>query len=303
MDYQLPQVDVWTFGGLRNVLVPNDPYELGSGFSLTKPNEQLLSLRDTHLMSEDEMADGARVGAYLLHKTKQPLDRNMIENDALQAYQHGLMAFQILKPVQTLGFIFQGEISDNHLRIAQTNWRHGTDAGIWANMRMFDQPLLEQVRALIPKIFGVMDSDDAEKKNSIILLQLALEHHHPLIAGLLSIMGLEAVFNSWDRNDFTKKLCSYLGSSTRAFPNWNSPNYKQPEYKIEDLALQLYTLRSKLAHGVDLRKAARDPKHPVDVAESVYLGPQLEPMPKAIMLAQPASCIHCQVRRKMLAEL
>ena len=53
---------------------------------------------------------------------------------------------------------------------------------------------------------------------------------------------------------FKKKLCDCLGPSTRAFPGWNA---EQPADTVDEIAIDLYTLRSELAHGVDLRKQPR----------------------------------------------
>ncbi len=141
-----------------------------------------------------------------------------------KVFQHGLMAFQILKPVQTLGFIFQGSgKSGSALNSERAVHPPPTDAEQWARMRRFDGQFLAKVPDLIPKICRVMQGTDAEHKNSIILLQLGLEQSHPLIAGLLCIMGMEASFDSADRKDFEKKLCVCLGASTLVFPDWNSP--------------------------------------------------------------------------------
>jgi hypothetical protein len=251
-------------------------------------------------MSEDECRDGERVGAYLLYKTKQPTMQDENREKSIEAFQHGLMAFQILKPVQTLGFMFQGTKYDSGLSLERTIHRPPTDADRWARMRVFDEPLLAQVNDMIPKIFRVMTGTNAEHKNSIILLQLALEEPHPLLTGLLCVMGMEARFDSADRYDFKNKLCACLGASTRAFPDWNSPGFSQPKDTIEDLAIPLYMLRSKLAHGRDLRSAIRDTRTPVDLVKAVQLTPELGPVPNAYLLSEAAIYIHCQVLQKCL---
>ncbi|MGH9764567.1 MAG: hypothetical protein ACREAC_27340, partial [Blastocatellia bacterium] len=112
-----------------------------------------------------------------------------------------------------------------------------------------------------------LNGRDIAKKNATHLLQLALEHPHPLIACLLAVIGMEAVLKSNSRRDFAEKLCALLGASTLAFPDWNSPQFSQPMYTVENLALHLHTLRSKIAHGRDLREAAHDAKAPVDLGE------------------------------------
>jgi hypothetical protein len=141
----------------------------------------------------------------------------------------------------------------------------------------------------------LVNGPSAERRNAFILLQLGLEHFHPLISGLLWVMGLEAIFDSADRNDFKKKLCECLGSSTKAFPDWN---VRQPDYTVEDIAIHLYTLRSKVAHGVDLRKSALHPKYPVDLLEKHTLRHSFEEVPYALILSEAACYLLCQVLRK-----
>jgi len=153
---------------------------------------------------------------------------------------------------------------------------------------------------MIAKVQTVMKSTNAERKNSIILLQLALEHMHPLIAGLLSVMGMEAMFDSSNRTDFRDKLCDCLGASTLAFPDWNSPTMPQPKYTVEELAIPLYMLRNKLAHGADLHKASVDKTTPVDLVKKVDLIPELEPRAHAYLLSEVACYLHCQVLERVL---
>src|SRR5260370_31216781 len=103
-----PKTMVWTYGAIRNVaLETHDSLELGTGFSLARPTDVLLSGRDRYFMTEEEYKHAETVGAYLIYKSRQSAIRDQSRDESLEAFQHGLMAFQILKPVQTLGFIFQ----------------------------------------------------------------------------------------------------------------------------------------------------------------------------------------------------
>lgn len=111
-------------------------------------------------------------------------------------------------------------------------------------------------------------------------------------------MGLEAPFDSDDRNDFKRKLCDCLGPTTLAFPNWNAPT-APPPYTVEEVAIDLYTLRSKLAHGVDLREAIND-KVPVYLLKKVPLTEHSGPIAYSLVLSQAAIFLLCQVLEKVL---
>jgi len=168
-------------------------------------------------------------------------------------------------------------------------------------MRSFDSEFIPKIPFLRQRIMRVMTGTVAESKNAINLLQMSLEHHHPLIAGLLAVMGLEALFDSDNRQQFHDKLCQCLGASATAFPDWNSSNSLPcPPYTVDEIAIDLYTLRSKIAHGVDLRDAARDRRFPVDLLRKVTLIPDLPPRPYALLLSEAAICVLCQVLQKAL---
>jgi len=291
---------IWSFTGMPGVHVPDEEeIDLGSGFSVMKPIEAMLSARDREIMSGEEYKDTGRCGWYLVFKTTPIDDRSISSTTDIQ---NGLISFQIIKPTRTTGWMFVCEqwMSGPCLSLKTTERRPPIDCGRWANMRGFDKELLSWVPEMIVKVRQTMRGASAESKNAIILLQLGLEHMHPLIAGLLHVMGMEAVFDRGDRFDFKKKLCGCLGASTPAFPDWNSSTFSQPKYTVEELAVPIYMLRSKLAHGADLRKAAVDKSNPVDLVKKVELIPELEPQAHAFLLAEAACYLHCQVLQKIL---
>ena len=195
------------------------------------------------------------------------------------------MAIQVIKPIRTLGFIYRHQ---------QIERRPPMEPGQWARINKFDDAMLAQVPAMIDRIQPVMDGKSVEKKNALILLQLGLEHFHPYIAGLLWITGLEAIFDSGGKDKFKKKLCDCLGSQTLAFLNWHSKP-DAPPYTVEEVAIPLFVLRNKLAHGADLRTAATDAKYPVDLMERVNLTPDSTATTQALLLSEAACYLLCQV--------
>jgi hypothetical protein len=173
------------------------------------------------------------------------------------------------------------------------------DAGVWARMRYFDGPLFSRVPAMLKRVQRVMSETNAEKKNALFLLQMGLEHRNPLIAGLLWVMGIDALLGTWGKDGFAEGLCNSLGPTTLAFPDWNQPT-GPPAYTVDDVALHVYILRSKLGHGVDLREAALDKKHPVDLLKKVKLTDFTEPEAMATILSQAACFLLCQLLEKKL---
>ena len=275
--------------------------ELAAGFFLRVPDEFLLSARSTYAMNSREFEEAEKANRYLVRKDALPRSSSLDDRQKyLGVFQNGLVAFQIIKPIQTLGFIFQGvEIDGPAFSLETTYHRQPMAAGEWARMRAFDQEFLDRVPAMIKRVQQEMAENSAERKNAIILLQLALEQNHPLIGGLLSVIGMEAILDSENRNEFKDKLCDCLGPKTLAFPDWNWPT-PTPTHTVEEVAIPVYMLRNKLAHGVDLRKAALDKTTPVDLTKMVELVDFLEPRAHAYLLSEAACYLLCQLLQNVI---
>ena len=287
--------NVWTFTGLFNVnLGTQTEIQLGKDIFLCAPNPILLSVRNDLALNKWQSEEIDGVSSFLVHRKPEPQGAEYGREDHVEQLQNALMGIQVLKPTETIGFIFQGTESGNTLTRGRTTYRPPMNSGEWARMRALNTSLFVDVAATIKRVNRLMHGESAEKKNAIYLLQMALEHYHPLIKGLLSVAGLDALFDSQDRWDFRNKLCQSLGASTPAFPDWNSPIFPVPQFTVEQVAIDLYMLRNKIVHGVDLRKAARDKNSPVDLSKAVALVPDLAPRPYSLLLSEAAIYLLCR---------
>jgi hypothetical protein len=270
-----------------------DTIALAEGLSLVRPNDQLLSHRWDWAQGKGEMDEEETASRYLLCEYEQYLPGEEIrlapERGANRFYT-GLMAFQVIKPVRTLGCVYRRQ---------QIERRPPMQPGRWAMANKFDAAMLAEVPAMIQRIQPVMEGSNVEAKNALTLLQLGLEHFHPYIAGLLWVTGIEAIFDSGGREEFKKKLCDCLGSQAMAFPNWHSvPD--APAYTVEEVSIPLYMLRNKLAHGADLRSALGDKKFPTDFGKTVDVTQFGETINYALLLSEAACYLLCQVLRAVL---
>jgi hypothetical protein len=265
----------------------DDEILLSEGLSLVRPNARLLAYRWDWAQTKGEIEQEEKASRYLL--CQYP---SLVEGENLDAaperganrFYSGLMAIQVIKPIRTLGFIYRRQ---------QIERRPPMEPGQWARINKFDVEMLARVPAMIDRIQPVMAGKNVEHKNALTLLQFGLENFHPYVASLLWVMGLESIFDSETRHDFKKKLCDCLGPKTPAFPNWHLRS-DAPTYTVEDVAIPLYMLRNKLAHGADLRKAASDKSTPVDLTSKMQLIRSLEPTAYALHLGEAAS--HLLVR-------
>jgi hypothetical protein len=271
----------------------DDSIPLGDGLSLVRPNNQLLAHRWDWVQGKGEMEREAEATRYLLCEYPQWVhgeEWGAAPERGANRFYAGLMAIQVIKPIRTQGFIYRHQAIER---------RPPMEPGQWAMMNKFDDAMLARIPAMIDRIQPIMNGKNVGQKNALTLLQLGLEHFHPYIAGLLWVTGLEALFNSGGREEFKKKLCDCLGSQTLAFPNWHSKP-DAPTYTVEEVAIPLFVLRNKLAHGADLRTAATDKKHPVDLTRRVSLTQDSETVNYALLLSEAACYLLCQVLQRVL---
>jgi hypothetical protein len=291
-----PERSLWSFTGLMGVDLSNSPVvRLPYDFFLSAKTPQLLSaLNEGYMGSIRRMWWTQRLDAFFCLRSADSYPRSQ----HVERFQDGLMALQIIKPVQTLGLILQADDYSGNFSGVSAQERPQMSAGAWAELRRFDKELIAKLEEIIPKVLSRMQSGSAEQKNSVNMLQFSLEHLHPLVKGLFAVMGLEAVFDSGGRSQFRDALCDCLGESTIVFPDWNSPHFSPPTFTVGQIAIELYTLRSKIAHGVDLRKAAQDPKFPVDLLRKVTLSHLLADTAYCVALSEAAIYLLCEVIKK-----
>ena len=298
----LPGETIWIFTGLRVVNPGTDSdVPVGKDFSLVLPNPVILSARSRNVMNEREYWEAERDYRYLMYKRRFSYDDDPAKSRALceETLRRAIIAFQIIKPIQTSGFTFLGTESHSGVFSLESIYeRPPMDTGMWARARAFDASMLAQVPDMLARIDTVMAGTKVAPKNAVTLLQLSLEHtrSHALIAGLLAVMGIEAILDSENRNEFKKKLCRVIGAKALAFPDWNSPSFKPPKDTTSSIAIPLYTLRSKIAHGADLRSAM--PK--VDLLRKVELIPEMDKRHLAMHLAEAAPYLLCRILQAVL---
>lgn len=266
---------IWAATLLKAVTLVDTEVPVGGGLRLMKPCDRSRAAIGSfdYCLSKAQRNDLENADCFLVLQISKAMTGGVDVSNGTELLQNALMAFQIIKPIETYGLVFAGtEYADGAL-----SWHHMDDrrwcmdgGGRWAKLSTFDTgnpTLIDRARLMIPRVQSAMSGREIGKRNAVHLLQLSLEHPHPLVACLLAVTGIEAVLSVNGKKDFERELCNVLGAETRVFPDWNSPDFAQPTCTVKDLALDLHTLRSKIAHGRDLREAADDKKFPTDLLE------------------------------------
>jgi hypothetical protein len=254
-----------------------------------------------YAQNEYEYEKAEKVSRYLVYRYEHfPVAPPEIKDPDAMFYG-GLMALQIVKPVSTLGFVYRGTDYGGPSIHAAIEHLPPMEAAEWARLKRFDTACLSEAIALIPRVQASLTGASVPQKNAITTLQLGMETYayHQYIAGLLWVTGMEAIFDSQNRNDFSDKLCDLLGPETPAFPDWSAVTEPAP-WTVKDIAVDLYMLRNKLAHGVDLRSAANDKTTPVDLLKIVRLHDYSQGRYYSMLLSEVACYLLCRVIQRAI---
>jgi len=96
---------VLTFTGMHGVSLAPEKLDLGQGYYLNKPNPYLLSARWNYSLNGRAYRESEKLSCFLVLKEELSVSP---DSGAMGRLQNGAMAMQILKPLKTFGFIFQG---------------------------------------------------------------------------------------------------------------------------------------------------------------------------------------------------
>ncbi|MEJ2006899.1 MAG: hypothetical protein P8Z30_01890 [Acidobacteriota bacterium] len=111
---------------------------------------------------------------------------------------------------------------------------------------------------LVTVVEGVQEAfrkEVARLVNPLCLLELGEEANNSHMRLLQWVTGLDALLIAEGRYDFERNLSNLLGRRTYVFPPIDGV---QPKYQVGDVALDLYKLRDKIAHGLAIPKEFRE---------------------------------------------
>jgi hypothetical protein len=294
---------LWTFTGVHGVSLPcGEEFQLAKGLRISTASPLILSRwsrLDLNIRQKHEMEN---VGHYLVYECECLQRSTVAEENARDRLLNALMAIQIIKPSATLGYVLQlfTSSSGGHSFFGPAEVRAPMDPRQWPALRYLDRPLLEQAVRMVARLDSVMAGQDSRKKNAVYLLQLALEHPHPAITCLLAVSSMEACLGTWTAKDFVKVLCELLGTSSFAFPDWNSPRFVQPHYTVGELAFDLHRLRSTIAHGNDFRLAVGRDRRSIDFQQLRDFIDERQKPTYIQLLCESSICLACKVLQQTL---
>jgi hypothetical protein len=105
----------------------HDEIPLGEGLYLVKPNDQLLASRWNWVQGQGEMDEEASASRYLVCKYPSwifDVEPGVAAERGANRFYAGLMAIQVIKPIQTLGFIYRRQQIERRPPMQPGSWGH-----------------------------------------------------------------------------------------------------------------------------------------------------------------------------------
>lgn len=117
----------------------------------------------------------------------------------------------------------------------------------WGRMVAVDSISLSDLVSVTEGITESIDKNIVRLINPLNFLENGLQTRNIHLRLFLWVTGLDALLMAPNRKAFIERLCNFLGGSTFVFPSLAL--FGQPKYRVEDVAGDLYDLRSCIAHG------------------------------------------------------
>ncbi len=163
------------------------------------------------------------------------------------------LALQVAAPTGTFLSVCIREQDNSHdplLMVTRLERFHGT---VWSRMRGFTGMADEVVEAVVNGILHILGEKNPRTSNPIRLYEQGLITANPYIRIFLWVSAIDGILMAVKEKLFVQRLCAFLGPESRVFPEDDGVYIDRP-LPVRDVALDLFVLRSEIAHGKEIRK-------------------------------------------------
>jgi hypothetical protein len=195
------------------------------------------------------------------------------------------IALQVAAPVGTFFTVCIREQDDGkNLSLAATRFEqlHGTP---WSRMKGFNGITSDQIQLIVDGTIQILDEGNPRTVTPIRLFEQGLITRDPYLRTLFWVTAMDSILMAVKKELFLSRLYAMLGADTQVFPPEDGI-YIQRDTRINEVAKDMFELRSLLAHGRVISKKFWEPRD--DLANyldrSVY-----NPPPRYRILLEEAS--------------
>ncbi len=196
---------------------------------------------------------------WVRHEFSGTTDSGTVHEDpeAIGVVDRALLAAQLLKPIGTMNVRFVvAELAGQPCIRTVFRGARMTEP-IWARVSEVNEPALQK----LPKLFERLRMAESQALirvvNPLRLLGHGLQASEVHIRILLCTAGLDVLLMAGGGAKFSRNLCNLLGADAFVFPPGKLLT-TQPKYRVGSIAGDLYELRNKVAHGLEIPRKFRE---------------------------------------------
>lgn len=158
------------------------------------------------------------------------------------------LALQVVAPVGSFISVCIREQDDSENPRLMTTRLEQFTGTTWSRRWGFNDLPALAVENIVNGVIQLLSSKNPRTSNPIRLFEQGLISHNPYIRIFLWVTAIDSILMAVKKEKFVQRLCSFFGPAASVFtPSNDSLNWSR--FLIEDLAEDLFVLRSEVAHG------------------------------------------------------
>jgi hypothetical protein len=174
------------------------------------------------------------------------------EQRAIKIIQNAALALQIVAPVGSWeSQIIALDRRADGLQVRGMVHRPPQYTVPWARGVQFDSRAENELPLVVSGVQKTIARGSVRLKNALNFFELGLDSTNPYLQFFLWTSALDGLLMAANARTFRERLCSLFGHSNFVLP---ASEFGQPRYRVEDVADDLFELRSKIAHGSEIPK-------------------------------------------------
>jgi len=236
---------------LRNSTVSR-PYAFGDGITIQAVSPILwdVSIVTDYISKHDR--EELQETRYWLCATRDVESANTESDELYDAARQAMYALQIIFPSGCknvyLKFHKRRDGYDNLGSCHPTNMKTSLLGRI---ISAEDLTLARDFDAVYAGVRSAFGEGIVRIQNPILLLEHAMQTGNVPLCALMCVMGLDMLFMGGQKIPFVERIGGFLGLESYVFPLIQDLD-EQPSVCVKDVLADLYELRNKLAHGLEI---------------------------------------------------
>jgi hypothetical protein len=158
------------------------------------------------------------------------------------------LALQVAAPMGTFVSVCIREQDDSENPRLMTTRLEQFTGTTWSRRWGFDDMPATEIEKVVNGVIQILNANDARTANPIRLFEQGLISHHPYIRIFLWVTAIDSILMAVKKDKFVQRLSAFFGSASPVFVPRNDP-LDWGKFLIEDVAEDLFVLRSEVAHG------------------------------------------------------